>query len=413
MRSFLAAFIAVFLAFQPLSALADSHYTTQLIITPQGAANPNGILIGNASTGGGTQYSRIATISGCNAGSTGYAGTIESLDDQGVTYKRCVDQSGDMGISGNLGIPLNGVIGNNQAVNNQINIGTANQNTFLREYRTSGGVTEIATGGCANSGIWCLNNYGGTGNLFTVDASGNVVALNNLAVGGAVNATGIVGGAGLQFTNSDVSPFITTIYGDGSHTVSGITANVFGVLAQSGTQALAVNATGDLGVSRNLAIGGAATIGAGVGVTGNITASGTLGVGGAITANSGIGVTGNITASGTIAASGALSGTGYSGGPISGTTGTFSSTVTSPSISKVYFNGSQITAPLIESLSGTTVVGTTTLVLAAPWTVPPQCTGTISNGTAGHSLAIGTTTTTGVQIADAAVDTFNLTCVGK
>jgi hypothetical protein len=157
--------------------------------------------------------------------------------------------------SAGIAVPVAGVIGNNQNVNNQLSIGTPNNNTFLREFRTSGGQTEMATGGCTNSGIWCLNNYGGTGSLLNVDGSGNTFVLNNMT------AQGIVGGAYLQFTNSDIAPFVTTIYGDGSHSVAGINANVFGVLAQSGAQVLASNNLGDLGVGRNIAAGGSLSLG--------------------------------------------------------------------------------------------------------------------------------------------------------
>jgi hypothetical protein len=72
------------------------------IANPAGVSNPNGLQIGNASAGGGTQYTRIATITGCTNSTGAVNGSLLSIDDQGAGYKLCMDTAGDMQIPGNF-----------------------------------------------------------------------------------------------------------------------------------------------------------------------------------------------------------------------------------------------------------------------------------------------------------------------
>ncbi|MGB8520843.1 MAG: SGNH/GDSL hydrolase family protein [Candidatus Tumulicola sp.] len=83
-------------------AVAGIAHSAGNSIEPAGTANVNGVQIGNASTGGGTQYTRLATITGCAVGSGVVNGTLLSIDDAGVAYKLCMNTSGDLQTAGQL-----------------------------------------------------------------------------------------------------------------------------------------------------------------------------------------------------------------------------------------------------------------------------------------------------------------------
>jgi hypothetical protein len=147
-----------------------------------------------------------------------------------------------------------------------------------------------------------------------------------------------------------------------------VTDSVFGLINQGGTKVLALDSTGNLGIANGIIVPGVATFRNAVNASGALTAA----------------------------------------------SGSFAGAVTSPTIAKFYANGTPLGSnPHVELITGTASVGTTTVNFSNAFTSPPICTVSVADGTAVHTIAVGTTTATSVQLADGAADVFNLACTGQ
>lgn len=340
----------------------------------------------------------------------------------------------------------------------------ANFSTIYNAFNSGIDNTNVGSAGFFASQIKPTNGtqatFGGT-QTYTFPAA--------VVVTGALTSDGIVTGTQLQFTNTAGATNATTIVGNGGITITGVTDDTLGVIAQGVASPLAFDHNGNLAISGGfhattgnfsstlasgaitapsitltstpLAVSGggtgtaspALTAGTGLSVSGSFpaqqfalstpvsTANGGNGTtspaltAGTNLASSGswaaqtLNVVNNPTFSGLVTASAGISTAG-----IVATTGGFSGAVTSPTIPLVFQGGTQLTSsPHVELWTGTTSIGTTTQNFHASFVSPPICTVSVGGGLDTHIIALGTISASAAQMSDQAVDTFYLMCEGQ
>jgi len=226
-------------------------------------------------------------------------------------------------------------------------------------------ISATGTGTVSGSGtvgtlpIWTASTAIGDSAL-TQTGSGAGSTLTSAGAFDVGGTLGVTGNTTLSGTLSAQGTTVTSLAASGNATVGG-TLGVTGNTTLSGT----LSAQGTTVTS--LAASGNATVGGTLGITGNTTLSGTLSAQG--TTVTSLTNSGNETIAGTLGVTGAITGGGYSGGAISGTTGHFSSTI--------YANGGATTGDVgtglvaIGLFSGTPTFSAANLTGSLPTSVLP------------------------------------------
>ena len=272
-------------------------------------------------------------------------------------------------------------------------LGTGYFDTGSRWLNTTTSVNWVCLNGAVSAAVWVrvaqllamLNSAGptyGPEPIFNfVAGSGISIAIGDFPGAGYVRitisatGTGTVSGSGTVgtlpiWTASTAigdSALTQTGSGAGSTLTSAGAFDVGGTLGVTGNTTLSGTLSAQGTTVTSLAASGNATVGGTLGITGNTTLSGTLSAQG--TTVTSLTNSGNETIAGTLGVTGAITGGGYSGGAISGTTGHFSSTI--------YANGGATTGDVgtglvaIGLFSGTPTFSAANLTGSLPTSVLP------------------------------------------